>query len=70
MATLVREHLVLPPGCRSKEAAWFIAQLDDQSGQAGIASDAEDVAVPASLAPSLGLSTLRRVRLLVRPPLG
>ena len=31
MATIIRERLVLAPGGRSREAAWFIAQLDDQS---------------------------------------
>src|SRR5262245_2686221 len=57
MATLVREHLVLPPGCRSREAAWFIAQLDDQSGRLG-----QDIAglTPAALAwqPAPGMNTI------------
>ena len=45
-------------------------QLDDQCRQAWIASDAEDVAVLASLAPPLAAPTLRFVRVLAPPPLG
>jgi uncharacterized damage-inducible protein DinB len=57
MATLVREHLTLPPDCRSREAAWFLAQLDDQSGRLG-----QDIAAltPAALAwqPAAGMNTI------------
>jgi uncharacterized damage-inducible protein DinB len=57
MATLVREHLLLPPDCRSREAAWFIAQLDDQSGRLG-----PDIAAltPDALAwqPAPGMNTI------------
>jgi hypothetical protein len=45
-------------------------QLDDQCRQAWIASDAQDVAVLASLPPPLAAPTLRLVRILGPSPLG
>ena len=57
MATLIREHLVLPSDCRSREAASFIAQLDDQSTR--LLGDITGV-TPTTLAwqPAPGMNTL------------
>jgi len=57
MATIIRERLVMPPGSRSREAAWFIAQLDDQSGR--LAGDTSTL-TPDALAwqPAPGMNTI------------
>jgi len=57
MTTITRELLVIPGGCRSREAASFIAQLDDQSARL-----AEDIRAltPEALAwqPAPGMNTI------------
>ena len=57
MATLVREVLVMPPGCRSSAAASFIAQLDDQTTR--LTADTRAL-TPAALEwqPAPGLNTI------------
>jgi len=57
MATMIREHLVLPGGCRSREAASCIAQLDDQSSR--LLQDVAEL-TPAALMwqPAPGLNSI------------
>ena len=57
MTPLVREVLMMPPGCRSREAASFVAQLEDQSER--LRADTRGLtAAGLEWQPSPGLNTI------------